>query len=159
MPGRCCLLQQFTRRFRLGFALLRGGSRINQVGSFVSGGMSTCVFHPHAPYHTCLRASESSQDYPPFLIPLLGPPARTLLIRACFTASPRATLGRVRPRLTGPSLIFKWCRCFKPQCGSVLWATTDALPLSGATHAFEQVEVCYDEGKITPPQCVYSSWC
>ncbi len=76
----CYLLLQFTRRFRLGFALLRGGSRIDHHRSGVlSLGvccMSTCVFLPHAPFHTCLRVSECSQDYPPFLIPLLGcPPA------------------------------------------------------------------------------------
>ena len=76
----CYLLLQFTRRFRLGFALLRGGSRIDhhRAGVLSLGVccMSTCVFLPHAPFHTCLRVSECSQDYPPFLIPLLGcPPA------------------------------------------------------------------------------------
>ena len=35
MPGRGCLLSPFTRRFRLGFALLRGGSRINHHRSGV----------------------------------------------------------------------------------------------------------------------------
>jgi hypothetical protein len=44
----------------------------------------------------------------------------------------------VRPRLSGPSLIFKWWRDFKRQY--VLWATTGALPLRGAPHAWRQLE-------------------
>jgi hypothetical protein len=35
VPGRGCQLPPFTRRFRLGFALLRGGSRINHHGGRV----------------------------------------------------------------------------------------------------------------------------
>jgi hypothetical protein len=77
VPGRGHQLPPCTRRFRLGFALLRGGSRIryHRAGVLSLTGMFTCAFRPHAPYRAGLGASECSQDYPLLLIPLLGPPA------------------------------------------------------------------------------------
>jgi len=38
----------------------------------------------------------------------------------------------------------------------VLWASTCALPLRGAPCACKQLEVCFDEGKITLP---HGRWC
>ncbi len=40
--------------------------------------------------------------------------------------------------------------------GYVLWASTSALSLRGAPRACKQLEVCFDEGKITLPR---GCWC
>ena len=76
VPGRGRLLSPFTRRFRLGFALLRGGSRIDKYHHragvlSLDGSTEHFVLTPL----TGLGASEHSRDSPFSLLHLLGPPA------------------------------------------------------------------------------------
>ena len=107
MPGRGRLLLPFTRRFRLGFALLRGGSRINQHRAGVLSLDGSTAFRPHAPYHTGLGASEHSRDSPFSLLPFLGPPAPPVCVCVCARARNTSTrkTQRSRARCLSPYLV------------------------------------------------------
>ena len=106
MPGRSYLLPPFTRLFRLGFALLRGGSRINhhRAGVLSLQGCPTCAFRPHAPYRTGFGASKYSRDCPRFLIPLLGSPAtRTRCPSSCLLLKGLFSCSQVVQSLSSPT--------------------------------------------------------